>query len=65
MQEKQASAERIGAHCTFGVGLRSLCLEMGLTRTFIGKQNTTTVFPHIVSAETILFWIQKSKGHST
>ena len=34
MQEKQASAERIGAHCTFGVGLRSLCLEMGLTRTF-------------------------------
>ena len=41
MQEKQASAERIGAHCTFGVGLRSLCLEMGLTRTFIGKQNST------------------------
>ena len=24
-----------------------------------------TVFPHIVSAETILFWIWKSKGHST
>ena len=24
-----------------------------------------TVFPHIVSAETILFWIRKSKGHST
>ena len=23
------------------------------------------VFPHIVSAETILFWIWKSKGHST
>ena len=25
----------------------------------------TTVFPHIVSEETILFWIWKSKGHST
>ena len=24
-----------------------------------------TVFPHMVSAETILFWIWKSKGHST
>ena len=24
-----------------------------------------TVYPHIVSAETILFWIWKSKGHST
>ena len=24
-----------------------------------------TVFPHIVSAETVLFWIWKSKGHST
>ena len=24
-----------------------------------------TVFPHIVFAETILFWIWKSKGHST
>jgi hypothetical protein len=24
-----------------------------------------TVFPHIVSAETILFWIWKSKGQST
>ena len=24
-----------------------------------------TVFPHIVSAETIAFWIWKSKGHST
>ena len=23
-----------------------------------------TIFPHIVSAETILFWIWKSKGHS-
>ena len=26
---------------------------------------TITVFPHIVSAETILFWIWKSKGHTT
>ena len=26
---------------------------------------TCTVFPHIVSAETILFWIWKSKGHNT
>ena len=26
--------------------------------------NEGTVFPHIVSAETILFWIWKSKGHS-
>ena len=25
----------------------------------------STVFPHIVSAETILFWIWKFKGHST
>ena len=24
-----------------------------------------TVFPHIVSAEAIIFWIWKSKGHST
>ena len=24
-----------------------------------------TVFPHIVSAETILFWIWKFKGHTT
>ena len=24
-----------------------------------------TVFPHIVSAETILFWAWNSKGHST
>ena len=24
-----------------------------------------TVFPHIVSTETILVWIWKSKGHST
>ena len=23
-----------------------------------------TVFPHIVTAETILFWIWESKGHS-
>ena len=28
-------------------------------------EKKSTVFPHIVSAETILFWIQKSKGHST
>ena len=27
--------------------------------------NTYTVFPHIFSAETILFWIWKCKGHST
>ena len=27
--------------------------------------NIYIVFPHIVSAETILFWIWKSKGHST
>ena len=27
--------------------------------------NFDTVFPHIVSAETIVFWIWKSKGHST
>ena len=25
----------------------------------------STVFPHIVSAETILFWVLKSKGHTT
>ena len=29
------------------------------------RVNIVTVFPHIVSAETILFWIWKSKGHST
>jgi hypothetical protein len=31
---------------------------------FIFSQQNT-VFPHIVSAETILFWIWKSKSHST
>ena len=28
------------------------------------KRKYLTVFPHIVSAETILFWIWKSKGYS-
>ena len=34
---------------------------------FLNRKTTVsdTVFPHIVSAETILFWIWKSKGHST
>ena len=30
-----------------------------------GKYFRDTVFAHIVSAETILFWIWRSKGHST
>ena len=30
-----------------------------------GEKKTYTVFPHIVSTDTILFWIWKSKGHST
>ena len=30
-----------------------------------GKKTTYTVFSHIVSTDTILFWIWKSKGHST
>ena len=29
------------------------------------EENVNTVFPHIVSVETILFWTCKSKGHST
>ena len=29
------------------------------------RENKNSVFPHIVSAETILFLIWKSKGHST
>ena len=28
-------------------------------------RKTNTVFPHIVSAETIIFWNWKSKGHNT
>ena len=31
----------------------------------VSSQKPNTVFPHIVSAETILFSIWKSKGHST
>ena len=44
--------------------------KQGVTRTqdiFIDSDgvNQGTIFPHIVSAETILFLIWKSKGHST
>ena len=44
--------------------------KQGVTRTqdiFIDSDgvNQGTVFPHLVSAETILFLIWKSKGHST
>ena len=30
-----------------------------------GKKKTYAAFPHIVSTDTILFWIWKSEGHST
>ena len=44
--------------------------KQGVTRTqdiFIDSDgvNQGTIFPHIVSAETVLFLIWKSKGHST
>ena len=31
----------------------------------VSQKYVPTVFPQIVSAETILFWFWKSKGHST
>ena len=34
-------------------------------RSMVMSLYVNTVFPHIVSAETILVWIYKSKGHST
>ena len=37
----------------------------GLQHTYEFIFFVDTVFPHIVSAETILFWIWKPKGHST
>ena len=40
--------------------------HLGKSRGYVpAKCIIFTVFPHIVSAETILFWIWKYKGHST
>ena len=40
-------------------------LYMVYHQNFFLEKNVYTAFPHIVSAETILFLIWKSKGHST
>ena len=39
------------------------CCQISLGMIWILK--VYTVFPHVVSAESILFWIWKSKGQST
>ena len=39
--------------------------NINLLKSNKGKKTTYTVFSHIVSTDTILFWIWKSKGHST
>ena len=58
----------------YGALLRLMLMEItlktnGETVTATVKQVKqvwfTTVFPHTISAETILFWIWKSKSHST